>query len=432
MAHHDLLTGLPNRTFFTEKMEDAVTGLRLHGEGFAIFMLDLDKFKNVNDRLGHTAGDQLLRETAQRLKLSLRETDVLARLGGDEFAIIQSAPENHRESATRLAARIVRAISKPYDINGNIVLVGTSIGIALAPDDADESTELLKMADLALYAAKSAGRNDFRFFQPAMLAETNNRRKLEDELRVAVQRSEFELHYQPVIDVKNRRRVGFEALVRWRNPERGLILPREFIPLAEETGLIASLGTWVLQQACADAAKWPSHLKVAVNISAVQLAQPDLFQIVLCALVEASLPPERLELEITETALFKNDTDYFALIRKLKKLGITIVLDDFGTGHSSLSYLTKFPFDKIKIDRSFTMNLTRRADCAAIVSAVLALGRSLDTGTVAEGVETEQHFEILRAAGVTFVQGRLFGDPCPISELVLDEIGGANAVESAA
>ena len=323
-------------------------------------------------------------------------------------------------------------ISKPYDIDGNMVFVGTSIGIALAPDDAGESTELLKMADLALYATKSAGRNDFRFFDAGMLEETDNRRKLEDELRIAIHRGEFELHYQPVIDVKTRRQAGFEALVRWRNPARGLVLPDEFIPLAEETGLIAPLGAWVLQQACADAAKWPPHMKVAVNLSPVQLGQPDLLQIVLCALVEASLAPGRLELEITETALFKSDVDYVTLIRKLKKIGVSIALDDFGTGHSSLSYLTMFPFDKIKIDRSFTMNLTRRADCAAIVSAVLALGRSLDTETVAEGVETEQHFGILRAAGVTFVQGRLFGAPCPASEIIFDEVGSTELVESAA
>jgi len=432
MAHHDLLTGLPNRAFFTEKMEDAVTRLRRHEEPFAIFMIDLDRFKNVNDTLGHPAGDQLLRETAQRLKTSLRETDFLARLGGDEFAIIQLAQKNHRESAASLAARIVTTISKPYDVTGNIVLVGTSVGIALAPDDASESTELLKMADLALYAAKSAGRNDFRFFDAGMLAETDNRRKLEDELRVALRRGEFELHYQPVVDIKDRQPAGFEALIRWRNPVRGLILPDEFIPLAEETGLIVPIGAWALQQACMDAAKWPPHLKVAINLSPVQLAQPDLLEVVLCALVEASLAPQRLELEITETALFRTEVDYVAPIRNLKKLGISIALDDFGTGYSSLSYLTMFPFDRIKIDQSFTTNLARRADCAAIVSAVLALGRSLDTETVAEGVETEEHFEILRAAGATFVQGRLFGDPCPVSELGLGEADGPKLAESAA
>ena len=253
-----------------------------------------------------------------------------------------------------------------------------------------------------------------------MLAALDGRRALEEELRVAISRGEFELHYQALIDVKTGRQAGFEALVRWLSPTRGLVMPDQFIPLAEETGLIVSLGEWILQRACADAANWPSHIKVAVNLSPVQLAQPDLFQSVQRALVESALPPERLELEITETALFKGDADSVKLIRKLKKLGISIALDDFGTGYSSLSYLTTVPFDKIKIDRSFTMNMTKRADCAAIVAAVVAIGQSLNTQTVAEGVETEQQLGSLRAAGVTMVQGYLFGAPCPISELVLD------------
>ena len=432
MAHHDLLTGLANRAFFTEKIEDAVADLRRHGKPFAVFMLDLDKFKDVNDALGHPAGDQLLQETAKRLKSSLRETDILARLGGDEFAIVQSGEADLREGATGLAARIANIISEPFDLDGNFVSVGTSIGIALAPDHGNESTELLKMADLALYRAKSAGRNGFRFFEGTMLAHIENRRQLEAELRAAISRSEFELHYQAIIDVKTRRQAGFEALVRWRHPTRGLLIPDQFIPLAEESGLIVPLGGWILQQACADAVNWPSHIKIAVNLSPVQLAQPDLLQIVLRVLVESSLAPERLELEITETALFKSDVDYATLIRQLKSVGVSISLDDFGTGYSSLSYLTMFPFDKIKIDRSFTSNLTRRADCAAIVSAVLALGRGLDTETVAEGVETEQQFGILRAAGVTFVQGYLFGRPCPASDLVLDDTGAAGLVGSAA
>jgi diguanylate cyclase (GGDEF)-like protein len=432
MAHHDLLTGLANRAFFAEKIEDAVARSRRYGEPFAILMLDLDKFKNVNDTLGHPAGDQLLRETAQRLKTALRETDVLARLGGDEFAIIQSSKDKPREDAASLADRIVNVISTPYDIDGNIISVGTSVGIALAPEDAVDGTDLLKMADLALYGAKSAGRNGFRFFDPTMLAEADHRRKLEDQLRIAISRGEFELHYQPVIDVKTRRQAGFEALVRWRDPARGLVMPDQFIPLAEDTGLIVPLGVWILQQACADAAKWPSHIKVAVNLSPVQLAQHDLLEVVLCALVESSLPPERLELEITETALFRKDVDCLKLMRQLQQRGITIAIDDFGTGYSSLNYLTMFPFDKIKIDPSFTTNLTRRADCAAIVSAVLALGHGLQIETVAEGVETEQQFDILRAAGVSFVQGYLFGRPCPASNIVLDDASAVPLVESAA
>jgi len=362
----------------------------------------------------------------------LRETDCLARLGGDEFAIIQSSQDAPREDAASLAARIVSVISKPYDIGGNMVSVGASIGIALAADDAVDGTDLLKMADFALYAAKSAGRNDFRFFDPAMSAEIDRRRKLEDELRIAMPRGEFELHYQPVVDVETLRQAGFEALVRWRNPARGLVMPDQFIPLAEETGLIVPLGVWILQQACNDAVKWPSHIKVAVNLSPVQFAQPDLLEVVLCALVESSLPPERLELEITETALFRKDVDCLKLIRQLKQLGISIAIDDFGTGYSSLSYLTMFAFDKIKIDRSFTSNLTRRTDCAAIVSAVLALGRGLETETVAQGVETEQQFGVLRAGGVTLVQGELFGRPCPMSDLVIDDVVALRMVESAA
>jgi diguanylate cyclase (GGDEF)-like protein len=421
LAHHDVLTGLSNRAFFTEQLESAVARLQRHGEPFSVFMMDLDKFKNVNDTLGHPAGDELLRETAQRLQSSLRETDVLARLGGDEFAIIQSGEKKPREGATSLAARILKLISQPYDLNGNIVSVGCSIGIALAPEHADNSSDLLKMADLALYAVKEAGRNGFRLFEAEMMAAMDGRRALEDELRLAISRGEFELHYQALIDAGTRRQAGFEALVRWRSPTRGLVMPDKFIPLAEETGLIVPLGEWILQRACLDAVKWPSHIKVAVNLSPVQLTKADLFQSVRHILAASSLPAERLELEITETALFKGDADSVRLIRRLKKLGISIALDDFGTGYSSLTYLTTIPFDKIKIDRSFTMNMIKRADHAAIVAAVIALGRSLKTETVAEGVETEEQFAILRDAGVTLVQGYLFGVPCPASALVLDD-----------
>ena len=431
LAHHDALTGLANRAFFAEKLADAVARLQRHGDSFAVLMLDLDDFKNVNDTLGHPAGDQLLRQVAQRLKTSLRTTDVLARLGGDEFAILQSGEKQQREGAAGLAARIIGIILKPYEIDGGTVTVGTSLGIALAPQDARESTELLKMADLALYGAKSAGKNGFRFFDPVMLEVMGSRRQLEEELRAAISREEFELHYQPLIDAATRRPVGFEALVRWRSPTRGLVMPNDFIPLAEDTGLIVPLGAWILHRACADAANWPSHLTVAVNLSPVQLAQPDLLQIVLCALAETSLEPERLELEITETALFKGDVDCVKLIARLKRLGVSISLDDFGTGYSSLSYLTMIPFDKIKIDRSFTAKMAERADCAAIVAAVLAIGHSLKIETIAEGVETEQQFETLRAAGVTLVQGYLFGKPCPEAKLALDRTGVA-AIASAA
>ncbi len=432
LAHHDVLTGLANRAFFIERLDDAMARLQRHGQSFTVFLLDLDKFKNVNDTLGHPAGDELLRQTAQRLKSALREIDVLARLGGDEFAIIQSGEEKPHKGAARLATRILEIFAEPYSIDGNVLSVSTSIGIALAPENVDKSTEMLKLADIALYAAKAAGRNGFAFFDAAMLTAIDSRRQLEDELRVAVSRGGFELYYQALIDTNTRRQVGFEALVRWRHPTRGLILPNDFIPLAEETGLIVPLGAWILKRACADATKWPSHIKVAVNLSPVQLAQPNLLQTVLGALGESSLSAKRLELEITETALFKNDVDSFNSIRQLKRVGVSIVLDDFGTGYSSLSYLTMIPFDKIKIDRSFTINMAKRADCAAIVAAVLAIGRNLKTETVAEGVETEEQFRALRAVGVTFVQGYLFGRPCPASDIVLDDAAATNLTVSAA
>jgi diguanylate cyclase (GGDEF)-like protein len=422
MAHHDALTGLGNRASFMEKVQEASARLRRRGEAFSVFMLDLDRFKYVNDTFGHPAGDLLLRETAQRLKSSLRETDVLARLGGDEFAIIQVSGEGQHESASALADKLIDLITEPYEIEGKKVIVGTSIGIALAPYDATEASDLLKKADVALYHAKSEGRNAYSFFSAEMLAAAQERHLIENELRGAIQRREFELHYQPVIDVRTRACRGVEALVRWRHPERGLLPPDQFIPIAEDTGLIIPLGEWIVQQACADAAALPAGVKVAINLSPTQLAKGNLFEVILCGLVESGLTPDRLELEITETALLKRDADYLSFMRRLKNLGASIALDDFGTGYSSLSYLTIFPFDTIKIDKSFTQNLTKRAECRAIISAVLALGSGLSIKTVAEGVETEEQFQLLRAAGVDFVQGYLFGRPRPMAELELDGV----------
>jgi diguanylate cyclase (GGDEF)-like protein len=427
LAQHDNLTGLANRAYFTEKLDEAVARLQRNSETFTVLFLDLDRFKNVNDTLGHAAGDQLIRETAQRLKSSLRQSDVLARLGGDEFAILQQGKGGSREDAAGLAKRILRLLADPFDLSGRKASVGISIGIALAPEHARSSSDLLKMADIALYGAKTAGRNGYLVFEASMLSAVDKRHQIEDELRLSVSRGEFELHYQPLIDAKTRRQTGFEALVRWRSPTRGLVMPDQFIRIAEETGLIVPLGEWILRQACADAANWPPHYMVAVNLSAVQLAHPDLLKTVLAALAKSSLPVERLELEITETALFKNDADSLNSIREFKRLGVSIALDDFGTGYSSLSYLTMIPFDKIKIDRYFTMNMTKRADCAAIVAGIIAIGRALNTATVAEGVETEQQFGILRAAGVNQVQGYLFGKPCPVTDLVLDDVAATNA-----
>ena len=432
MAHHDLLTGLANRTFFMEKIDEAGARLRRRGEAFTVFMLDLDRFKDVNDSLGHPAGDALLKEMAQRLRSSLRETDVLARLGGDEFAILQSGEPDQRADAIQLAVRVIELVARPFDLDGRKVSVGTSIGIALAPQDGIDPDELLKKADLALYRTKSEGRNGFNFFHAGMTAEADARHQLENEMREAITRNEFELHYQPVIDVATREPRGAEALVRWRHPAKGLIPPDRFIPLAEETGLIVQLGAWILQKACTDAASWPAHIRLAVNLSPVQFRRGDLFDLILCALVDSGLPPERLELEITESVLLENEANYRVLLQQLKNIGISIVLDDFGTGYSSLGYLTTFPVDKIKIDKSFTQGILRRADCAAVVASVLTLARGLDIATTAEGVETEEQFEMLRAAGVTLAQGYLFGRPCPVSELRFVRAAAAEPVTNAA
>jgi predicted signal transduction protein with EAL and GGDEF domain len=357
---------------------------------------------------------------------------VLARLGGDEFAIIQTDETDQREAATALANRLIEIITEPYDIDGNNVTVGTSIGIALAPADGVDPTELLKRADMALYRAKSEGRNGYCFFDPQMTTDADARHRLENDLRGAILRDEVVIHYQPIIDVNTRKPSGMEALVRWCHPTKGVIFPDQFIPLAEDTGLIVLLGERVLQKACADAATWPSHIKVAVNLSPVQFRKGKVLDVILCALVESGLPPERLELEITETVLLDNGADHLAILHQLKNLGVSMALDDFGTGYSSLSYLTMFPFDKIKIDKSFTQNLTKRADYAAIVSSVLNLAGSLDVATVAEGVETEQQFELLRSTGVNFVQGHLFGRPRPASEVDFNRVCSDGDVERAA
>jgi diguanylate cyclase (GGDEF)-like protein len=417
MAHHDLLTGLANRSLFMEKIEEAGARLRRRGEAFTVFMLDLDRFKDVNDSLGHPAGDALLKEMAQRLRGSLRETDVLARLGGDEFAILQSGEPDQREAAIMLAVRIIELVAKPFELDGGKVSVGTSIGIALAPQDGVDPDELLKKADLALYRTKAAGRNGFNFFNPEMTAAVDARHRLENELRDALAREQFEIHYQLVVDMTTREPRGAEALIRWRHPTKGLVAPDRFIPLAEDTGLIVPLGAWILRKACADAAAWPAHIKLSVNLSPVQFRKGDVFDLILCALVDTGLPPERLEIEITESVLLESESNYRVVLQQLKNIGITIVLDDFGTGYSSLGYLTTFPVDKIKIDKSFTHGLLQRADCAAVVASVLTLARGLDIATTAEGVETEEQCEMLQAAGVNLAQGWLFGRPCPVAEL---------------
>jgi diguanylate cyclase (GGDEF)-like protein/PAS domain S-box-containing protein len=417
IARHDPLTGIANRAVLHEKLEEALARLRRRQEAFTVLLLDLDGFKYINDTLGHAAGDDMLKELAQRLTAALRETDILARLGGDEFAIIQSGETNQREAAIGLAVKVLEIVAQPFDLDGHNVTVGTSIGIALAPEDGTAAGELLQKADLALYRVKSEGRNNYCFFDAEMSKGAAARLELLTDLRGALSRNEFELFYQPVFDAKTQRPCGAEALVRWRHPVRGLISPDRFIPLAEESGLMEPLGEWILERACTDAAAWPDHIKVAVNLSAVQFRSGTLFDVILCALVESGLPPERLELEITESVLMQNAEGYGVIIQQLKNIGISIALDDFGTGYSSLSYLTTFPFDKIKIDKSFTQGLTNNAGCAASVASVLTLARGLDMIVTAEGVETKQQFELLRAAGVHQIQGYLFARPGPLAEL---------------
>jgi diguanylate cyclase (GGDEF)-like protein len=420
LARHDPLTGLPNRTEFNAKLDEASNRLKRNRGAFTIMMVDLDKFKDVNDTLGHPAGDSLLVDVGKRLQSTLRETDVLARLGGDEFAIIQDGGPDQREGAIALALRIIEAISRPFDLNGNQASIGISIGIVLAPEHESDPEGLLKRADLALYDAKINSRNDFRFFRNELLEVADSQRTLECELRDAIEREHFELHYQPVVDAKTLTLSGVEALVRWRHPTKGMIAPDKFVPLAETTGLIGPLGAWILKRACTDAAAWPAHIKLAVNISAIQFKKGNLFEVILHTLMETGLSPDRVELEITETSLLENQEAHLTTIRQLKNLGISMALDDFGTGYSSVNYLANFPFDKIKIDKSFTQGILNRRDCKAVVASTLALAQGLGTVTTAEGVETEDQLEYLRAAGVDLVQGYLFGRPLPISQLDLN------------
>ncbi len=416
-ARHDTLTGLANRAIFMERLDHALCATQQRAGGCAIFILDLDGFKHVNDTLGHATGDSLLRELAHRLKTSLRETETVARLGGDEFAIVQETRGDLRGQAADLAMRVLEIVSRPFKLDGHDVAVGTSIGIALAPVHGTAAGELLQKADLALYRVKSEGRNGFSFFDEDLGRKADTRRQLIKDMRAALGRDEFELHYQPQFDAKTLQLRGMEALVRWRHSELGLLPPDEFISLAEETGFMEPLGRWIVRRACADAASWCRDVKVAVNLSATQFRSGALCQVILAALEEAGLPPERLELEITESLFLHNKESNVAAIQQLKDIGVTIALDDFGTGYASLSYLLMFPFDKIKIDKSFTQGLARRADCTAVVASILALSKELGIDVTAEGVETSAQFELLRRAGVDHVQGYLFSRPRPLAQL---------------
>ena len=411
MAHHDALTGLPNRVLFQKRLAQAIARGR-RGEACAVLCLDLDHFKAVNDTLGHPVGDALLRAVTRRLKATVRETDTVARLGGDEFAVVQSKVDVPQDT-TVLATRLIEALSAPYDVEGHQVVIGTSIGIALVPADGDDANHVLKCADLALYRAKSDGRSRYRYFEQGMDALMQARRVLEMDLRKALIAGEFEIYYQPLMTLQSRRICGFEALLRWNHPERGLVPPAEFIPLAEEIGLIVPIGEWVLRRACADAMSWSEDIKVAVNLSPVQFGNRNLVAEVAAALRLSGLPPHRLELEITETVMLEDTEGTLGTLHALRDLGVSIAMDDFGTGYSSLSYLRRFPFDKVKIDRSFIEGLGQGGDCDAIVRAVTELCRQLGMSTTAEGVETEDQLSLLRDGLCTEAQGYLFSRPLP-------------------
>jgi diguanylate cyclase (GGDEF)-like protein/PAS domain S-box-containing protein len=432
LAHHDVLTDLPNRALLRERLEQAVTGMRQGDRGLAILMLDLDRFKEVNDTLGHPIGDALLKVVTERLRGCVRETDTIARLGGDEFAIVQRVRDPATETVA-LAKRVQEVITAPFELDGHHVLVGTSIGIAVAPGDGTNPDQLMKHADLALYRAKSEGRGTYRFFQPEMDQRMQARRKLEGDLRSALIKGEFTLHYQPLVNVERDEICGLEALLRWTHPERGNIPPADFIPLAEETGLIVPIGEWVLRQACTEAATWPDHIKIAVNLSPAQFKHSNLVDVIVAALSNAGMKPQRLELEITESVMLEDEDGAFSLLTQLHDLGVRIALDDFGTGYSSLSNLRKFPFDKIKIDRSFVSDLsTANVDALAVVRSVARLGVSLGMATTAEGVETQEQLEHVRAEGCTEMQGYYICRPSPAHEITRLFAGHARKPATAA
>jgi diguanylate cyclase (GGDEF)-like protein/PAS domain S-box-containing protein len=416
MAMHDALTDLPNRAQFQTRLRDAIARVA-RGERLAVLCLDLDNFKNINDALGHAVGDELLKSVAGRLRLCVREIDAVARLGGDEFAIIQNQIDGPSDAA-QLAQRIRDEIGKPFDLGGVQAVVNASIGIAVAPGDSTEPEQLLKQADMALYGAKAEGRGVYRFFQPEMDARMKSRHEIEQDLRDAIANGELRLHYQPVVDVASGEICGMEALLRWPHAKRGLVPPAEFVSIAEESGLIIPLGEWVLRKALADAAHWPAHIRIAVNLSPVQFRSRHLTQVVIGACAAARVAPERLELEVTEAAFLAATKEVLATLDQLRHLGVKIVMDDFGTGYSSLNYLRRFRFDKIKIDRSFVRDLSDEDNLSAvIVEAVVRLARALDVTTTAEGVETVAQLDIIRAAGVTQMQGYLFSAARPLEEI---------------
>jgi diguanylate cyclase (GGDEF)-like protein len=415
MAHYDALTGLPNRVLFREQLERELE--KIHsGEHFAVLYIDIDEFKSVNDTLGHPIGDELLKAVASRLRGCVRETDFVARLGGDEFAVVQTAVR-HSDDVKELVTRLHLAIREPFACQGHQLLTDASIGIALAPQDGTQLDQLLKNADLAMYGAKADGRRTYRFFEHDMDVHVRERRTLELDLRQAIAAGEFELHYQPIVNLRSDEISGFEALLRWHHPGRGMIAPAAFIPIAEETGLICQIGEWVIATACAEAATWPDTIRIAVNISPVQFRSHTLALKIAAALAASGLPARRLEVEITEAVLIRDDAAALTTLHQLRALGVHIALDDFGTGYSSLSYLQRFPFDKIKIDRCFVNEIAKPDGSSSIVQAVVNIANARNMTTTAEGVETEQQKHLLRGLGCTEMQGYLFSPARPAEEI---------------
>jgi diguanylate cyclase (GGDEF)-like protein/PAS domain S-box-containing protein len=415
MATHDALTDLPNRVMLRETLEHAISRAK-RGELVALHYIDLDHFKAVNDTLGHLVGDELLKQVADRLRGCVREIDTVARLGGDEFAVIQAALVEASDAAL-LVQRLRDALKAPYSVDGNHVVIDTSIGIAMSPADGVSVEELLKNADLAAYAAKAHGRGTYRFFEAEMDRRIKLRRVMELDLRHALSNGEFKLFYQPIVNLQTGEATCLEALIRWQHPVRGLIPPGDFIPLAEELGLIVPIGEWVINRACADAAAWADHIKVAVNLSPIQLTNKGFVDLVVRALARSGLPASRLEFEITETVLMQNTATTLATLHQLRALGIHFSMDDFGTGYSSLSYLRSFPFDKIKIDRSFVKDISDQDSSLAIIRGVTSLAHSLNMSTTVEGVETEEQLDHVRPLGCAEIQGYLLSPPKSLEEI---------------
>ena len=416
LAHYDPLTELPNRVLFQKDLGEALARRSRTGDQLAVHFIDLDRFKTVNDTLGHPLGDALLRIAAERLRGCVREGDTVARVGGDEFAVVQTGLTD-LSGATRLAERVVEAMAAPFDLQGHQVMIGASVGVSVAPSDGDDADELLKKADMALYRAKADGRGAFHFFERAMDEQLQARRALELDLRRALVAGEFQLYYQPLYHLGDDRVTGCEALLRWNHPDRGMVSPADFIPIAEEIGLIVQLGEWVLREACAEAATWPDHVRLAVNLSPAQFRDRGLVRTVVSALAISGLPAERLELEITESVLLQDNVANMGMLHDLKALGVRISMDDFGTGYSSLSYLRSFPFDKIKIDQTFVRDILEDSDAMAIIKAVLDLGASLGIVTTAEGVETVEQLNALRDQGCAEIQGYFISRPAPASDI---------------